>query len=499
MRNNAIPRPGAANLPIGLLSPVDPAKPNPLLDRWAATLARGASQAAIWSRNGAIERTFADIEAEAVQWTARLADWTARPANRQPGPVIGMQIGNSPTWPALVVAAMRLDLIPLPLGLHMAREERELALATCQAGSLITKENGPIELQSRERQSPDWPPQTSKTPGCHFLKLTSGTTCRPRAIRFTAEQLIADCDNICETMGILDTDLNFGVIPFSHSYGFSNLITPLLCRGVPLAASDDPMPRAILHDLARTGATVFPGMPVLFEKLAGIGCGPALPRLRLCISAGAPLPARVGEAFSARCGLKVHTFYGSSECGGIAYDAGEERIYEDGFVGQPMRNVEIVPLEEGGQIAVRSAAVGEGYHPDPEPEVLEPGRFVPGDLIRMRERGMYLAGRATDVINIAGRKLNPAEVEARLGQCPGVRQVVVFGVASALRNEQAIACISGTAEAEEVLRYARAVLSGWQVPKDVWKVTEIPVSERGKISRRELAQAYAEMRRGGEV
>jgi len=108
---------------------------------------------------------------------------------------------------------------------------------------------------------------------------------------------------------------------------------------------------------------------------------------------------------------------------------------------------------------------------------------------------MYLAGRATDVINIAGRKLNPAEVEARLAQCPGVRQVVVFGVASALRNEEAVACVSGSADIKDVLRYARAVLSGWQVPKDVWLVDEVPVNERGKVSRRDLARSYAEMRR----
>ena len=159
-----------------------------------------------------------------------------------------------------------------------------------------------------------------------------------------------------------------------------------------------------------------------------------------------------------------------------------------------MRNVGIEPLGETGQIAVRSGAVGMGYYPDRDEEVLGNGRFVPADLVRMGERGMYLAGRATDVINIAGRKLNPAEVEARLAECPGVRQVVVFGVASALRNEEAVACVSGTAKAEAVLRYARTVLSGWQVPKDVWMVDEVPVNERGKISRRELARAYGERR-----
>ena len=466
-------------------------KNNAILERWAETLGRRGPDAAVLGRGGAVGRTFAEIEREAGEWEERLGGW-------ERGTMVGIQAGNSPSWPALVLGAMRAGLIPLPLGRHMAEEERELALATCGAGVLVTRSDEDerderaeglkiLDLgrrnSARER---GWGATDTA-----LAKVTSGTTAAPRAVRFTAGQLVADCDNICETMGIGERDLNFGVIPFSHSYGFSNLITPLLCRGVALAASEDRMPRAILTDLGRTGATVFPGMPVFFEKLAGLDDAGELPRLRLCISAGAPLSARVGEAFSARFLRKVHTFYGSSECGGIGYDAGEELNYEEGFAGRPMRNVEIEAGEEG-RIAVRSAAVGEGYYPVPEPEVLGGGRFVPGDVVRMGERGMYLTGRATDVINIAGRKLNPAEIEARLARCPGVRQVVVFGVASALRNEEAVACVSGSATGAEVLRYARTVLSGWQVPKDVWLVDEVPVNERGKVSRRELARRYGE-------
>ena len=458
-------------------------KNNAILERWTATLKLKGQAVAIYRADGEAGRTFADIEAEAAEWEEKLARWPG-------GTVLGIQVGNDESWPALVLAAMRRGLIPLPLGRHMEDAERDLALETCGAEVLITGGNKGMAIAER-------PARTDGPAGCDFLKLTSGTTSRPRAIRFTAAQLVADCDNICETMAIGADDLNFGVIPFSHSYGFSNLVTPLLCRGVALVASEDRMPRAILNGLARTGATVFPTMPVFLEKLAGLEGGPVIPRLRLCISAGAPLPARVGEAFSARYGVKVHPFYGSSECGGIAYDASEEIRYEEGYVGKPMRNVLIEPAGDAGQIAVRSGAVGEGYYPEPEPEVLGGGRFVPGDLVRMGEHGMHLAGRATEVINIAGRKLNPAEVEARLAGCPGVRQVVIFGVGSALRNEEAVACVSGSAAAAEVLLYARTVLSGWQVPRDVWLVEEVPVNERGKISRRELARSYAEARRKG--
>ena len=161
-------------------------------------------------------------------------------------------------------------------------------------------------------------------------------------------------------MGITDADLNFGVIPISHSYGFSNLITPLIARGVPMVLSADRLPRAVLNDVVRTKATVFPGMPVFY---------PELPNLRLCISAGAPLTAALAKKFRENFKQPIHSFYGSSECGGICYDR-DGSDFEDGFVGSPMNKVDLEFIDsaaEASQICVRSAAVGEGYFREPGP------------------------------------------------------------------------------------------------------------------------------------
>ena len=141
-------------------------------------------------------------------------------------------------------------------------------------------------------------------------------------------------------MGISDVDLNFGVIPVSHSYGFSNLLTPLLARGVPMVLSRDQTPRAVLNDLARTEATVFPGMPIFYQAFCEIENLPALPKLRLCISAGAPLSAAIAKKFSEKFKRTIHSFYGSSECGGICYDR-DGTNFEDGFVGTPMEDVDL--------------------------------------------------------------------------------------------------------------------------------------------------------------
>jgi acyl-CoA synthetase (AMP-forming)/AMP-acid ligase II len=96
---------------------------------------------------------------------------------------------------------------------------------------------------------------------------------------------------------------------------------------------------------------------------------------------------------------------------------------------------------------------------------------------------------------VAGRKLNPHEVEARLAEFPGVKQAVVFGVQSALRGEEPVACIAGEDLARDaILRFCQEKLSSWQVPRDVWLVNEIPTNERGKVSRRSLAESYRAQR-----
>ena len=91
-------------------------------------------------------------------------------------------------------------------------------------------------------------------------------------------------------------------------------------------------------------------------------------------------------------------------------------------------NLELLdPNASASQIRVRSAAVGDGYFPEPDEEKLGDGIFVPDDLLARDGSGFKIVGRISDVINVAGKKVNPAEVEAHLLRFSGVRQAVVFG------------------------------------------------------------------------
>ena len=143
-------------------------------------------------------------------------------------------------------------------------------------------------------------------------------------------------------------------------------------------------------------------------------------------------------------------------------------------------------------IRIQNAAAGDGYFPEPDEDKLGGGYFSPDDLLSRSGDGFRIVGRVSDVINVAGKKVNPAEVEAELLRFAGVRGAVVFGRESILRNEEVTACVAATAEVREaeLLEFCRQRLSGWQVPKRIFFVEEIPVNERGKVSRRELARRF---------
>jgi long-chain acyl-CoA synthetase len=429
-----------------------------LLAAWEKTLAQKRDAAAIFDPGGVVLRTFSDIESRARD----LEDAVA-------GQVYPIDIGNQADWPSHLLAALRRGVVALPLESSITPQQRESALRMCASG--------------------DWDKQQTV-----LLKLTSGTTAAPRAIRFRSEQLLADCIQICDTMGIGGDDVNFAVIPLSHSYGFSNLVTPLLVRGTAMVLSRDRIPRAVLDGLATSGASVFPGMPVFYQAFCEMENPPALPKLRLCISAGAPLPLEVARKFREKSGQSIHSFYGSSECGGICYDR-EARLEEAGFVGPPMEGMKVELLEpdtKASRIRIQSAAAGDGYFPEPDEEKLGGGYFSPDDLLSKTDSGFRIVGRVSDVINVAGKKVNPAEVEAELLRFAGVRGAVVFGRESVLRNEEVAACVAANPEVREtdLLEFCRQRLSGWQVPKRIFFVDEIPVNERGKVSRRELAQRF---------
>lgn len=333
-------------------------------------------------------------------------------------------------------------------------------------------------------------------PDAAIVRLTSGTTGKPRGVVVTAAQLLADARNICGTMGLRPEDTMVAAIPLGHAYGFVHLWMSLVLQGTRLLILEQPLPSLLIEALSGSGPLVMPGTPYLFDLILQAGGRRRFKGLRLCLSAGAPLQERLSRAFKDRFGLPIRTFYGASECGGISFDGSRDGIVPDGCVGTPLDGVRVTllpgPGSEGGsgRISVESEAVGLGYLPADPRGALQSGRFLTSDLGAWDEGGrLRITGRLDRMINVGGRKVDPAEVEAVLRDLPGVRQAVVFGAPDRHRGQAIYAfLVAGRALTREaVLAACGARLARFKIPRRVEFVARIPQSARGKTDRRALA------------
>jgi long-chain acyl-CoA synthetase len=331
---------------------------------------------------------------------------------------------------------------------------------------------------------PDFPPPVN----CVHLKSTSATGGTARWVIFSGEQLAADADSIVSTMGLRTEWPNLGVISLAHSYGFSNLVLPLLLHGIPLILAPGPLPETIRRATAAGEPLTIAAVPAMWRAWFQAEAIP--PNVRLAISAGAPLPINLEQSVFSHLGLKIHNFLGSSECGGIAFDAQESPRTEGTFVGTPMCNVNL-SLNADGCLRVRGPAVAESYWPASS-GILGNGVFQTSDLAELRDGKVFLHGRLGDQINVAGRKISPEIIERALVIHPGVRECVVFGAPSqdTERTETIVAFVVGEARERELKYFLLEKLPAWQVPRHWQFVDALPASSRGKVSRAECRRRW---------
>lgn len=339
----------------------------------------------------------------------------------------------------------------------------------------------------------DTPPfKGALPPGIVHLKITSGVTGAPRLVAFTAAQLRADLDNIVSTMGLRRDWPNLGVISMAHSYGFSNLVLALLLHGIPLIVVGSALPEAVRLAAAAEPAVTIASVPALWRTWLEAGAIP--PNVRLAISAGAVLHLGLEQQVFARHGLKLHNFYGSSECGGIAYDASTAPREDAACAGAPLINVQLA-VAASGSLEVRSPAVGQTYWPEASPD-LSHGVFRSHDLAEVASGQVYLRGRASDQINVAGRKVSPETIEEALAAHPAVRECVVFAIPSTdtKRGESIVACLACDGEVgdDDLKHFLMSRLPAWQVPREWWFVDTLQADSRGKLSRAECRRMYLE-------
>lgn len=283
----------------------------------------------------------------------------------------------------------------------------------------------PVERDAHDPVLQRPPPAATR-----LIKHTPGASGIPRAIFLNDKQVIADADRITAAMGLSPAVPNLAVVSLAHSYGFCNVVLPLLLHGVPARLLPLPFPRLVENAFRLHEAVVLPAVPPMWRAWQRAGILTDAP-VRLAISAGAPLALDLEQRVFEETGLKIHNFYGASECGGIAFDPTDTPRESASIVGTPLPGVTIDTARDG-RLRVSSDAVAMGYDAPREDDLLAGGVYLTRDLGFTDANGfIHLTATTGGAINVAGRKVSPAKVEAAILATGHVLRVKVLGIPSA--------------------------------------------------------------------
>ena len=300
--------------------------------------------------------------------------------------------------------------------------------------------------------------------GTSLIKQTVGGSGVRRCQFFTEAQVIADVDRLHHAFGLQSDHVCVAAISPAHSYGLTVTVLQTVLNGVPMHWLPEPFPAPLNGALRQHERVFLPGIPALWR--AWLMGGVALDRVDLAISAGSPLTLELERhAFDAH-GVKLHNLYGTSECVAVVYD-GAATLRDDGsLLGALLPGVS---AEATDTLVVQSDAVGLGYDELLPGERFGEGCFKTCDEIRLEGEHLHFVSSHGEGINVAGRKLCPDEIAAKLRKATGVPMIEVRGQTSRdpERCQEVVAHV-GLPQSEITVEFRQRACAGlapWEIPR----------------------------------
>jgi len=346
-----------------------------------------------------------------------------------------------------------------------------------------------------------------------FWLYSSGSTGRPKGTVHSHGNLYWTAQTYGRNvLALTERDVVFSAAKLFFAYGLGNALTfPLSAGTSVILMPDRPTPAAVFKRLTEGKPTVFFGVPTLYAMMLA---APDLPAredvaLRLCVSAGEPLPKDIGERFAARFGCDVLDGIGSTEMLHIFLSNRPGRV-RYGTTGTPVEGYAIELRGEDGRcvadgeigdlfISGPSAALMYWDNRDKSRATFEGAWTRSGDKYVRDADGNYVyAGRSDDMLKVAGQYVSPFEVEAALMRHDAVLEAAVVGKQEeGLTKTLAYVVLkSGHAGdgalAESLKAFVKDQLAPYKYPRDIRFIDELPKTATGKIQRFKLREAASQ-------
>jgi malonyl-CoA/methylmalonyl-CoA synthetase len=408
------------------------------------------------------------------------------------------------------VAALRLGLVVVPVNTGFA--PNEIANVTAGARPRLAVLDDPGRVAEVPTvypavELPDGPVPALDTAAATdpaLLVFTSGTTGVPKGALLSHGNLLASAQALVTAWHWEPDDRLVLALPLFHMHGLGVGVHGTLLAGASATIVPRFTPEAVVDAASEQRATLFFGVPTMYVRLLASPRSGELSRLRLCVSGSAPLAADVWTALEERIRQRVIERYGMTETimnVSNPYD-GDRR---PGSVGLALPGVQVRlhrPGDDGiGEIVLQGPNVFAGYweRPDATADAFDAGGwFHSGDLGRFDADGyLRIVGRSKDLIITGGYIVYPRDVEEVLLAHPAVADVAVVGEPSDEWGETVTACVvaAGTVTADALLAHASAGLAGYQRPRRVVFVDDLPRNALGKVVKADLLAALAVSRR----
>ncbi|NIH72468.1 class I adenylate-forming enzyme family protein [Auritidibacter ignavus] len=347
----------------------------------------------------------------------------------------------------------------------------------------------------------------------HMILYTSGTTGRPKGAVLSHERTVHDAFAMAATLGIRQTDV-FGnwFTPFHVGNWDHQKFFLIMGAHVVLYPQFDAV--AVLSGIEEHRITVMLTVPIMSQQLMQHPrfSQTDLSSLRL-IYFGAYDPSgimdRVADTFGVRTGRvdMVHT-YGLTEAGCIVTACPANRLLEKwGSIGRPIPGVEVrllndtgadAKVDEPGEIILRGPRMS-GYwnREEATAEAIVDGWLHTGDVaVRDKDGFLRIVDRKKDMIRTGGQNAYSKEIEDCLSQHPDVQEVAVIGVPDPVYEESICAIVvASDHDVADTLPavlpdFVRERLAGYNTPRRVVVVNELPKNSLGKIRKPELRKTY---------
>jgi long-chain acyl-CoA synthetase len=374
-----------------------------------------------------------------------------------------------------------------------------------------------VELADAHRgEQPEHRPLTADDVA--FLTYTSGTTGPPKGAMNTHRNVVFNSQAYRDWMSLTADDVDLAVAPLFHITGLIAALTVSLLVPMPIVLGYRFDPRTVLDLVERYRPTFTVGAITVFIALMNDPTceGRDLSSLTKVYSGGAPIAPTVVERFQREIGPYIHNIYGLTETTSPSHAVPMQKTAPVDptsgalSVGVPIFNTVVQVVDEDGK-DVAAGEIGEfvttgpqivaGYWNQPaETEHAIPGGSLhTGDVGFMDADGWYyVVDRKKDMINAAGYKVWPREVEDVLYQHPAVSEAAVIGVPDEYRGETVKAFVSfrpgESATEQELIAFCKERMAAYKYPRSIELVDALPKTVTGKILRRELRVAEAEKR-----